>query len=105
MIRIIIASVFLALGLFVFLSEVIGFFRFKYIMMRIHAAGIGDTLGIASIAIAVAILWANPNAILKLLLIVGFMFLTGPVLTHLLANIEVRSHKNAGHEYEEEDRA
>ncbi len=105
MIRIVIASLFLALGLFVFLSEVIGFFRFKYIMMRIHAAGIGDTLGIASIAIGAAILWANPNAILKLLLIVGFMFLTGPVLTHLLANIEVRSHKNAGHEYEEEDRA
>jgi hypothetical protein len=32
------------------------------------------------------------------------MMLTGPVLTHLLANIEVRSHQNSGHEYDEEDR-
>jgi len=105
MIRLVIASLFLALALFVFLTEVIGFFRFKYILDRIHAAGLGDTLGIMSVAIAVAILWGIPNACLKLLLIVGFMMLTGPVLTHLLANIEVRSHRNAGHEYDEEDRA
>ena len=104
MIRLALASVFLALGLFVFLTEVVGFFKFKYIMMRIHAAGLGDTLGIMSVAIAVAILWAVPNACIKLFLIVGFMMLTGPVLTHLLANIEVRSHQNSGHEYDEEDR-
>lgn len=105
MIRIAIASVFLLLGLFVFLSEVVGFFRFKYIMMRIHAAGIGDTLGIMSIAIGVAILSGTPNAVLKLLLIVLFMMLTNPVLTHLLANMEVKLHKNSGGEYNEEDRA
>ena len=37
--------------------------------------------------------------------VVVFMMLTNPVLTHLLANMEVRLHKNAGGEYEEEDRA
>ena len=105
MIRLVIASLLLALGCFVFLSEVVGFFRFKYILDRIHAAGLGDTLGIMSVAIATAILWGEANAVIKLILIVGFMMLTGPVLTHLLANIEVSSHKNAGHEYDEEDRA
>ena len=105
MIRLIIAGIFLLIALFTFFTEVLGFFRFKYILDRIHAAGLGDTMGIMCIAIAVAILWANPNAILKTLLIVVFMMLTGPVLTHLLANMEVRSHKNAGREYDEEDRA
>ena len=105
MIRLVVASVFLALGLFVFLTEVVGFFKFKYIMMRIPAAGLGDTLGIMSIAIAVAILIGTPNAIFKLLLVVVFMMLTNPVLTHLLANMEVKLHQNAGGEYEEEDRA
>ena len=105
MIRLVIASLFLLLGLFVFFTEVIGFLKFKYIMMRIHAAGLGDTLGIMSIAIAVAILIGTPNACLKLALVVLFMMLTNPVLTHLLANIEVKQHKNAGNEYEEEDRA
>ena len=105
MIKLVIASLFLLLGLFVFLSEVVGFFKFKYIMMRIHAAGIGDTLGIMSIAIAVAILIGTPNAILKLFLVVVFMMLTNPVLTHLLANMEVKLHQNSGNEYKEEDRA
>lgn len=104
MIRLAIASMFLLIAVFVFFSEVIGFFRFRYILDRIHAAGLGDTLGIMSVAVAVAILWGLPNACLKLLLIVVFMMLTGPVLTHLLANMEVRSHNNAGGEYEEEDR-
>ena len=104
MIRLVIASLFLALGAFVFISEVVGFFRFRYVLDRIHAAGLGDTLGIMSIAIGAAILWGEANAVIKLILIVGFMMLTGPVLTHLLSNIEVRSHNNAGHEYDEEDR-
>lgn len=103
MIRIVIAALFLALAVFVFFSEVLGFFRFRYILDRIHAAGLGDTLGIISVAIAAGVLWGNFNACFKLALIVIFMMLTGPVLTHLLANIEVRSHKNSG-EYEEEDR-
>ena len=105
MIRLVIASIFLLVALFVFFSEVVGFYRFRYILDRIHAAGLGDTLGIMSVAIAVAILWGVPNAVIKLLLIVGFMMLTGPVLTHLLANMEVRSHQNRGNEYDEEDRA
>ena len=82
MIRLVVASLFLLLGLFVFFTEVVGFFKFKYIMMRIHAAGLGDTLGIMSIAIAVAILIGTPNAIM-----------------------EAKLHQNAGNEYEEEDRA
>lgn len=105
MIRLVIASALLLLGLFVFLTEVVGFFKFNYIMMRIHAAGIGDTLGIMSIAAAVAVLIGTPNAVLKLLLIVVFMMLTNPVLTHLLANMEYKLHNNAGNEYKEEDRA
>ena len=105
MIRLVIASLFLAIAVFVFLSEVVGFFRFRYVLDRVHAAGLGDTLGIMSVAIATAVLWGEVNAVIKLILIVGFMMLTGPVLTHLMTNIEVRSHNNAGHEYDEEDRA
>lgn len=105
MIRLVIASLFIALGIFVFFTEVLGFFKFKYVMMRIHAAGLGDTLGIMSIALGTAVLIGTPNACLKLLLVVLFMMLTNPVLTHLLANIEYKEHNNAGNEYDEEDRA
>ena len=104
MIRVILAGIFLALAVFIFFSEVLGFYKFKYVMNRMHAAAMGDTLGIASVLIAVAILTGELVPILKLLLILVFMFLTGPVVTHLIAGAEVETHKNAGHEYREVDR-
>ena len=67
-------------------------------------AALGDTLGIASILIAVAILTGELVPIFKLILVLVFMFLTGPVVTHLIAGAEVETHKNAGHEYKEVDR-
>ena len=103
MIRLIIASPFLLLGLFIFFSEVVGFYKFKYVMNRMHAAAMGDTLGTGSIVIAVAILIAEPVAVLKLVLVVVFMFLTGPAVTHLIAGAEVDSHRNRGREYREVD--
>ena len=104
MIRLILAAVFLALAVFIFFSEVLGFYKFTYVMNRMHAAAMGDTLGIGSVLIAVAILTEELGPILKLLLILVFMFLTGPVVTHLIAGAEVETHKNAGHEYREVDR-
>ena len=104
MIRLVIDSLFLLFAVFIFVSEVIGFFKFSYVMNRMHAAGLGDTLGIASVVIAVAVLMGLTMSTVKLILIVLFMFLTGPVVTHLLAQVEVQTNKNAGKEYTEEDR-
>lgn len=104
MIRLFLALPFLALGLFAFLSEVVGFYRFSYVMNRIHAAAVGDTLGIGSTAVAVAILTGTVSAALKLALILGFLFLTGPALTHLIADAELAAHPAKGREYREEDR-
>ncbi|MBQ7693328.1 MAG: monovalent cation/H(+) antiporter subunit G [Oscillospiraceae bacterium] len=104
MIRLILAGLFLALAVFIFFSEVLGFYKFRYVMNRMHAAAMGDTLGIGSVLIAVAILTGELVSILKLALILLFMFLTGPVVTHLIAGAEVAAHRNAGHEYQEVDR-
>jgi len=104
MIRVILAGLFLALAVFIFFSEVLGFYKFTYVMNRMHAAAMGDTLGIGSVHIAVAVLTGELVPILKLILILVFMFLTGPVVTHLIAGAEVATHKNAGHEYKEVDR-
>ena len=104
MIRTILAAIFLVIAVFIFFSEVLGFYKFKYVMNRMHAAALGDTLGIGSVLIAVAILTGELVPILKLILVLVFMFLTGPVVTHLIAGAEVETHKNAGHEYKEVDR-
>ncbi len=104
MIRMVLAGAFLTLAIFTFFSEVLGFYKFKYVMTRMHAAAMGDTLGIGSILIAVAVLTGELVPILKLALILAFMFLTGPVVTHLIADAELKTHKRNGNEFQEVDR-
>ena len=43
---------FFLFGLFVFFSAVLGLFRFDYVLNRMHAAAVGDSLGIFCVLIA-----------------------------------------------------
>lgn len=45
-VRFLAGAVLMLCGLGIFVIEMIGVFRFKYILNRMHAAAIGDTLGI-----------------------------------------------------------
>lgn len=45
-IRCVLASGLILAGLLVVLSAVLGLFRFKYVMNRMHAAALMDTLGV-----------------------------------------------------------
>ena len=47
-IREIIAAICIVIGLFVFLCSILGIYRFKYALNRMHAAALGDTMGIRS---------------------------------------------------------
>lgn len=104
MISTVIAGVLYALALFVFFTGVLGLFKFKYVLNRMHAVAMGDTLGIMLIAAGTIVLRGFSMASLKLLLILVFMFLTGPVVTHLIAGGEISSNTRAGDEYTQEDR-
>ena len=47
-IRLILGCIFLIIGLVIFFTELFGVFHFHYVLNRMHAAAMGDTLGIAS---------------------------------------------------------
>ena len=104
MIRTILAAIFFAAAAFLFITEVVGLFKFDYVMNRMHAAALGDTFGILCVVLGVIVLRGFAVASLKLVLIPVFFFLTGPVLTHLIGKVEIADHRNRGHEYEEVDR-
>ena len=104
MIRIVIAGALYALALFIFFSGVLGLFRFRYVLNRMHAAALGDTLGIMLTVAGTIVLRGFSLASLKLLLILVFMFLTGPAATHLIAGAEVRGNSAAGRHFRREDR-
>ena len=104
MIRTVIAALLYAPAIFIFFTEVFGLFRFKYVLNRMHAAAMGDTLGIMLIVAGTVVLRGLCLASLKLLLVLVFMFLTGPAVTHLIAGGEIYANPDAKKEFTEEDR-
>ena len=46
MVRTVIAAVLLLFGFFMFGTAVLGVYKFRYVLNRMHAAALGDTLGI-----------------------------------------------------------
>ena len=76
-------------GLFVLISGVVGVFRFPYALSRIHAAALGDTLGIALMLLGVMVAEGFSVITLKLLVVMLFLWVTSPVASHLIGRMEV----------------
>ena len=93
-IRLIMGSAFLICGLVIFFTEVFGAFHFRYVLNRMHAAAMGDTLGIASCLIGLIIFSGINFTSLKLLLIIVFLWFASPVSSHVLARLEVATNEN-----------
>ena len=92
--RLIAGSVFLLIGLVIFFTEIFGVFHFRYVLNRMHATAMGDTLGISSCMIGLMIFSGWNYTTLKLLLIVVFLWLASPVSSHVLARLEVATNVN-----------
>lgn len=92
-IRFWISAVLLGAGLFSFISAVIGVHRFGFSMNRMHAAGIGDTLGIFCVIASLVVASGVNLDSLKLILLIFFMWFTSPVSTHFLGQVEYYSNQ------------
>ena len=88
-IRFIISAVLTLGGLFVLITGVVGIFRFKYSLTRIHAAALFDTLGIMLLLAGVMVAEGLTVAALKMLVVVIFLWLSSPVCSHLIGRLEV----------------
>ena len=54
--REIIAGIFICMGTIVFALSLLGIYRLKYVMNRMHAAAMGDTMGLGLVVIGLIIL-------------------------------------------------
>lgn len=79
----------LLLGLGVFMLEIFGVFKFKYVLNRMHAAAMGDTLGIGASMTGLILLSGFNFTSLKMALIIVFLWLASPVSSHLISRLEV----------------
>ena len=81
----------LVTGLGFLAAGVFGNCRFGCAMNRLHAAGLGDTMGLMFTSIALAVSAPSVPVGVKLFLPLVFMWITSPVSTHFLAMVESRN--------------
>ena len=87
-IRFFVTAALLALGLVCFSAAVLGVWRFGFVMNRMHASGIGDSMGLLCIVLAMVTATGLDIDSVKLLLLVVFLWATSPVSAHFLIQIE-----------------
>lgn len=79
----------LLLGLGIFMLQIFGVFKFKYVLNRMHAAAMGDTMGIGVSLTGLILLSGLNFTSLKMALIIVFLWLASPVSSHLISRLEV----------------
>jgi len=93
MIKLIIGSILLFLGLIAAGIGCFGIFKFKFIMNRMHAAALVDALALSFIVFGLIILSWDLNYLFKLLLILVFQWVGSPIASHMVMRLENETDK------------
>lgn len=92
-IRFVAGTVFLLIGMTIFCVQLVGIFRYKYVLNRMHAAAMGDTLGISFSLVGLMIFSGLNFTTLKMALVILFLWCASPVSSHLIARLEVTTNE------------
>ena len=85
--RFVLCALLMLLGLIFEISAVIGVFRFRYVLNRMHAAAMGDTMGIFLMLLGLAVANGVNMLSLKLLVLVLLFWIASPVASHLIGRL------------------
>ena len=95
-IRFWIAAVLVILGLLALGVALLGTFRLKFSLNRIHSAAIADTLALACLTVGLMVARGSLPVALKLAFAVGFQWCTSPITSHLLTKFEYMTNRELG---------
>lgn len=98
-IQFIAGAILLTIGIVIFIFEMIGVFRFKYVLNRMHAAAMGDTLGIGCAILGLIVMSGLNLTSLKLFLVILFLWFSSPVSSHLISRLEVTTDEESEKHY------
>ena len=73
---------------------VFGVNRFDRALNRMHAAAMGDTLGILFVIVGLMVIRGFSMDSLKLLLLILFFWVASPVSGHMISRLEVTTNEN-----------
>ena len=82
-------AILITCGVIVLALSVFGVYRFNYVLNRMHAAAMGDTLGILLVLGGLIVFTGFSFLSLKLLLTIVMLWLTSPVSSHLIGRLEI----------------
>lgn len=92
-IRLVLGTASIIVGIMVFFIEILGIYKQKYVLNRLHAAAMGDTTGIFFMMLGL-IFYSGFNFVsAKLVLIIVLFWLTSPVSSHMTALLESYTNK------------
>ena len=100
MIRFLFAASFLISGVLCMASAVLGMYRFRFVLNRMHTAATADTFGLMLCMIGLIIWKGFGFEALKMMIIIGFFWISGPVSSHLIARMEVSTNEKLEEECE-----
>ncbi|MCI8268464.1 MAG: monovalent cation/H(+) antiporter subunit G [Lachnospiraceae bacterium] len=95
-IRLSAAAALLVLGLFFEILAVFGVNRFRRALNRMHAAAMGDTLGILFVLLGLMVIRGFSMDSLKLFLVVAFFWIASPVSGHMISRLEAMTDEELG---------
>lgn len=90
------AALCLGIGLLFMLLAVFGVNRFRRALNRMHAAALGDTLGILFVLLSLIIIRGFSMDSLKLLVVILFFWVASPVSGHMLSRLEAMTDDDLG---------
>ncbi len=99
-VRNLLGSALILVGAVFYIITVIGNYKFKYVLNRMHAAGIADSLASVFVFAGCVVINGLSLTSLKLCIAAGCLFITAPVCSHMLAKLEADTNENIKEEAE-----
>ena len=96
-VRFLIGTVLMVCGIAVLAISILGFYRFRFVLNRMHCAAIVDTLGSLLILASLMVFASAPVYLFKLLGVLAFLWIGSPVSSHLVCRTELLTDDDAEH--------
>lgn len=93
-IRFVAGTALIAAGLVIFTAEIVGNYRFGYVLDRMQAASLGDSFGLAMCLLGLMFYAGWSLMCLKLLFVELFLWFSSPASAHMLAKLEADTNED-----------
>lgn len=84
----VLSCIMLLSGMICIAVSILGTYRFRFVLNRMHCAAVIDTLGLSLLFIGLMLLCRDAGYIPKLLLILVFQWIGSPIASHMVSRLE-----------------